>query len=131
MATVEVHILSFNEREILPWTVDAYDRWADRIIVHDAFSTDGTRDAIKWWFPWVEIRDWDTGNAIRDDLAAQLKSNAGRQSDCQWTVAVDADEILYAPGPQPIHELLDYWLAQDRAVVRPVGYEMIADEMRA
>lgn len=122
MPSVEVHILSYNEREILPWTVDAYDRWADRIIVHDAFSNDGTREAIAKYFPWVEVRDWDTGDQIRDDLAAALKSTAWRGTDADWVAVVDADEILYAPKGFSLD-----WATGP--ILRPVGYDMIADRL--
>ncbi len=116
----EVHILTYNEEAILPYTLRHYRTFAERIIVHDSFSTDSTRQIARAF--GAEVRDWDTGGVLNDLLAANLKNTIWKGSDANFCIMADADELIYFPqGAAPT--LQAYW-NNGVAVVKPRGFEM-------
>ncbi len=121
--TVEVHILVYNEVEILPYALRHWTSFCDRVIVHDAFSDDGSRDIAK--SAGAEVRDWHT-DGINDLLAKKLKEDCVMQSKADWCAVVDADELLFFPLGH-FHTLSNYD-ACEIAVVRPHGWEMFAEK---
>lgn len=123
--TVEVHIVTFNEEMILPYTLRHYQTFAAKIVVHDSFSTDRTR-AICAEFG-VEVRDFDTNGEINDILLKQLKETAWNGTTADWVAMVDADEFLYFP--QGAKTSLESYDQQGLAFVKPHGYEMFSDSL--
>lgn len=122
MPSVEINILCYNESEILPYTLRHYATFCERIVVHDAFSTDRSREIAKEY--GAEVRDWKT-DGVNDILAKKTKEDAVMASQSNWCGAVDADELLYFPqGPSYTLESYD---AQGLAVIRPHGFEMVSD----
>lgn len=128
---IEVHILCYNEFRMLPFALLHYAEFASRIVIHDSFSTDGTRDVIKQWMkrPYyrgvpVECRDWDTGGRLNDELARQLKNSCWRGADATWVILVDCDELVLFP--RGVIETLT--AHKDKAIIRPQGWELYADE---
>lgn len=121
--SVEAHILCFNEQDILPYTLRHYTMIADRVVLHDAFSTDGSRDIARKY--GVEIRDWNC-IGVNDLIAKQTKERAILESKCDWCGVVDADEIIFFPEGH--FHTLSVYDADNVAVVKTRGYEMFADE---
>lgn len=116
---VEVHILTYNEEAILPYTLRHYATYATRIILHDSFSTDRTRDIARE--AEVEVLDWPT-DGINDKLAAYLKNNCWKGSKADWVITADADELIYFPkGARST--LLNY-IRQGLPCVKPHGFEL-------
>jgi glycosyltransferase involved in cell wall biosynthesis len=124
MPSVEVHVLTFNEEDIIPWTLAHYAMFADRIIVHDSFSTDATRDICRSF--GATVVDWDTQNQINDQLARELKSTCWMGTECDWVIVADADELIYSPR-MPMHELLRRYDAGGLAAAKPIGWELCSD----
>lgn len=126
MPSVECHILCYCEAEILPYTLRHYATFCERIVVHDAFSKDGSRDIAKEY--GAEVRDWDCPGV--DDLKAKkLKEDAVMTCKADWCAAVDADEFIYFPLGS-FHTLESYD-ADKLAVIKTRGYEMFSDEFPA
>ncbi len=124
MSKVEVHILCFNEEEILPFSLMHYATFAERIIVHDGFSTDRSREIAREH--GAEVRDFQS-DGVNDTLFKRLKETCWLGSDADWVVTPDADEIIYFPEGS-FHTLAAY--EADRvAIVKPIGFEMFSDEM--
>lgn len=120
---VDIHLLTFNEEEILPYTLRHYITFATRIIIHDGFSTDGTRAIAKQY--GAEVRDWDTAGQINDRLAQQLKNTAWQGTDADWVGMFDADELLYFP--LGVKETLFICERRNVPIIKPHGFEMCAD----
>lgn len=123
MTDVEVHLLAFNEEEILPFTLRHYLTVAARIVVHDARSTDGTRDIAARY--GAEVRDWNTGGLLDDESARTLKNTAWRGTQADWVIVADADELIYFP--QGVEETLRAYAACGVAVAKPQGWEMFSE----
>ena len=93
---VEVHIVTYNEERILPWTLRHYGTFAARIVVHDSFSTDRTREIA--WKAGAEVIDWDTVGQVNDQLLSELKNSCWLGTKAQWVIVCDADEFLWFPN---------------------------------
>src|SRR6188768_2460656 len=92
--SVEVHLLCFNEAEILPFTLMHYATFAERIIVHDGFSTDRSREICLEH--GAEVRDFHS-DGVNDILFKKLKETCWIGTDADWAVTADADEFIYFP----------------------------------
>lgn len=120
---IDVHILTFNEQDILPYTLRHYATFARRIVVHDSFSTDNTRDICRSF--GATIKDWDTGGKLNDPLAADLKNNCWKGTDATWVICVDADELVYFP--RGVEFTLHNYMLDQVAVVKPCGFELFSE----
>lgn len=122
MPTVQVHVLCYNEREILPYSLRHYATFADSIIVHDAFSTDGSREIARSY--GADVQDFVT-DGVNDLLAKQLKERSVMQCRDDWCITVDADELIYFP--QGAAYTLESYDAQGVAVAKPSGFELFSE----
>jgi glycosyltransferase involved in cell wall biosynthesis len=120
---IQVHILTYNEEDILPYTLRHYSQFATRIIVHDSFSTDRTREICKEY--GAEVRDWDTGGVLNDDLSRELKGTAWIGTDADWVITADADELIYFPNG--VTKTLEEYDRNNVHIVQPYGYEMYSE----
>ena len=120
MSKVELHILTFNEEEILPYTLRHYRSFCSRMVCHDSFSTDQTRAIAAEY--GAEVKDWDTGGCLNDEMAMGLKNECWKGTAADWVICVDADEIVYFPKG------VEYTLAAytRAAVIKPHGFDMYA-----
>jgi hypothetical protein len=125
MSTCDLHILNFNETDILPWALKHYRTFCKRMIVHDLGSTDGSREeAAKLG---AEIIQHDCKGEFDDTLNQRIKNEAWRGTDADWVIMADADELIYFPfGAEASLKCYD---AQAVPVVKPWGFEMLHDAM--
>ena len=88
-------LITLNEIANLPRAVASLGL-CDEIVVVDSGSTDGTQDAARGMGARVVERDWP-GYAAQKNHAASL-------ADCDWILALDADEEL---SPALQHEIAE------------------------
>jgi glycosyltransferase involved in cell wall biosynthesis len=123
--TCEAHILSFCEEELIAYTVRHYKTFCSRVVVHDAYSVDRTREVAKK--AGAEVAVWDTNREFNDTLAVNLKNSCWRGTKADWVVVADCDELIYFPlGAETT------LAAYDRlgfAIVKPYGFEMMSETM--
>lgn len=118
---VEAYIVCWNEEQILPFVLDHYAEFCDRVVLLDNWSDDssygvidkGTDGSSKWSSgrnPEVVIKQWDAlqeededGNfrPVYDErVLTHIKENCfqlyGEGAD--WVMVVDADEFYYHPN---------------------------------
>lgn len=122
MPSVDVHVLCFNERDILPYTLRHYATFCDRMIVHDGLSTDGSREIAKGF--GAEVVDFKT-DGVNDMLFKQLKENCWRGTKADWAITVDADELIYFP--EGAFHTLEAYESNREAIIKPRGYEMLSE----
>lgn len=116
---IEVHLLTYNEAQILPYSLRHYRTFAEKIVVHDSFSKDDTRSIAASF--GAEIRDWDTGGKLNDLIAAKTKSTAWKGTDADWVICVDADELVYFPEGLGV---LQTYLDSQIGLVKTTGWEL-------
>lgn len=124
MLNCEVHLCCYNEAEILPYTLRHYGTFCSRIVIHDNFSTDGSREIAK--AAGAEVVDWGTAGVIDETKLCEVKNEAWRGTDADWVIVGDADEFVYFPGGA--EDTLAIYDANKETVIKPHGFEMLADE---
>lgn len=96
--SVWVYTICKDEAEMLPWFLRHYEKFADRIIVYDEQSKDGTREILQR-HPRVEIREW-VGRGLDDEMFTHyvntIPAEAAGKAD--WVMFPDVDELLYSPN---------------------------------
>lgn len=93
---IHAHIVSYNEEMILPFTLDYYSGFSERIFVYDNMSTDSS-DEIYKRYDKVEVIKWSSNQEINENYYMDIKSNAYRHTsrDADWVMVCDADEFVY------------------------------------
>lgn len=120
LPSIEVHIVAYNEEEIIPYTLRHYKTFASRIVVHDGGSTDRTRIICEEM--GVEVSNWDTQGQINDELLRILKETCWNGTAAEWVIMADADEFVYFPAG--VEKSLKAYQALQLAVVKCRGFEM-------
>lgn len=120
MSKVEVHVLCYNEAEILPYTLRHYLTFADKVVVHDAFSTDGSADVAR--SAGAVVESWGLGGVVNDEEYCALKNACWQGTDAEWVIVCDADELIYFPGGA--EDTLMLYDLGGAAVIKPHGFEM-------
>lgn len=95
---VWVFTISFNESYFMPFFLRHYSTFADKIIVWDEHSTDGTRGIVKAC-PKAELRDWPY-RGLDDDRFLEAQHNWYKEARglADWAMWPDVDELLWHPN---------------------------------
>lgn len=101
-----IFTICHNEAEIAPWFLRHYGTFADRILVWDDNSTDGTREILRA-HPSVTLFDWpyETGLFEDKNLHHAYDVYPSATWKAEWCMWVDMDEFIYHPR---IREVLYY-----------------------
>lgn len=94
---ISVFIITYNEEDRLPHTIQSCKPWADEIIVVDSGSTDRTRQIADEHGCKVLYHAWQG--------YGQQKIFAERQCRNDWVLNLDADEALSAPLVEELRAL--------------------------
>lgn len=88
-------VLCFNEMDILPFVRKYWERVADKVVVFDNHSTDGSIEYLKK-IPYVELRHFET-NGQNDIIQKQIKEQAYLEFKDQFDFIIisDMDEVFY------------------------------------
>lgn len=122
---IHAHILAWNEEKILPFTLDYYSQFCDKIFIHDNMSTDNS-DEIYAKYPKVSVLKWDSNGEINEVNYINIKSNAYKQysKNADWVIVCDCDEILYHEN---LLEKLEAYKILGITVPRIDGHDMVAE----
>jgi glycosyltransferase involved in cell wall biosynthesis len=121
---VHVYTLTWNEEAILPYFLQHYASFAERIVVYDNCSDDQTRFMVDQ-HPAAELRALDAGGELREDLTLEMKNEAWKElcgTGVDYVAIVDADEFLY-------HKDLLGFLRKNRrySLFRTLGFQMVSE----
>lgn len=123
---IKVSALCYNEEKMLPFFLNHYGAFCDKIVIFDNYSTDKSVEIIKA-HPKAELRYYSTQNKVDDDMYIRLK-NIIHRADYQnydWQIVVDIDEFLYHPN---IRECLSQYSKQGITLPKVKGYQMVSSE---
>lgn len=123
MAATVAHILCYNEREVLPFTLRHYLSFCSRVIVHDLGSQDGSQGIAR--SAGAEVKQHDCGNSFDDRLNKAVKENEWKLTPADWVIMADADELIYSPIG--IEAALIAYQSAKIYIPKPYGYEMFSD----
>ena len=124
---IHTYIIAYNEEKIIPFTLDYYSQFSDKIFVFDNYSTDSS-DEIYKKYPKVEVVKWSSNNEINEMFYINIKSNEyksrSRNEGVDFVFMCDADEFIY--HKDLVNKLKEY---KDRGinVIRTSGHEMASE----
>lgn len=127
---IHVYTIAYNEGHFVKNFLAAYKE-AERIVVYDNMSTDNTVELLTQ-DPRVEVRPYDSGGKIRDDMYLEIKNYSWKEARglCQWVIVVDFDEIFCRAFPNDGNPTFDLDLSvpfkQGYNIIKPYGYNMIS-----
>lgn len=123
---VWVYCVCRDERQIIEYFLRHYCTFAEKIIMYDAASVDGTREIIAAC-PQAELRDYPGAPGIRDDELLDFAHNVWLEARCHadWICYVDCDEFVYHPQ---MLDLLARYLREGVQVPQILGYTMFSRE---
>jgi glycosyltransferase involved in cell wall biosynthesis len=131
---IYTYIFCWNEEKILPFTLDHYEQFSDRIFLLDNYSTDNSVEIAKKYDKVTVVpfscRDEDTYDEFE---SANLRSTIYRDETygfnatgkADWAILVDADEFVHHPE---IEGVLKHYMEQGVGVPRLAGFDMFAKE---
>ena len=126
---VHVYSLCRNEAAMIPWFVAHYSAFAERIVVYDNGSTDGSPDLLSS-YPNVTVRSFDTGGLFDEVAMTELRNRMWRESRglADFVVVCDMDEFLFHPR---IRGLLAAMKEAGKTILQPVGAQMVSETFPA
>lgn len=91
--TIEVYLHCWNEMTILPLVIKHYQKFCDKIILMDHYSDDGSKEyALK---QGCEVRNFGIPGEHDDDKLRDSKNNCWKNSQADWVIVCDCDEVLF------------------------------------
>lgn len=124
---IHAYIVAYNEEKLLPFTLDYYSTFCEKIFVYDNMSTDSSDEIYKGYYK-VEVIKWDSNNEINEFNYMKIKSEEykkySRNTDVDWVMTVDCDEFIYHKNL--INKLKEYSILGVN-VIRTSGHEMVSE----
>lgn len=95
-------VLCKDEADIIPYVIPYWRRVADRVIVYDNGSTDGSIELLSG-YDWIEVKHFDS-NGQNDITQKQVKERAYLEykNACDVVIITDMDEIFYFGDLKPL-----------------------------
>jgi hypothetical protein len=125
---IHAHILAWNEEKILPYTLDYYSEFCEKIFIYDNMSTDSS-DEIYKRYDKVEVIKWDSNNEINEINYVNIKSEEykkrSRGQNVDWVIVCDCDEFIYHDNL--LEKLKEY---KEMGINVPMidGHDMVSSE---
>lgn len=120
---VTAHILAYNEKKIIPYSVRHYRSFCSKVVLHDLGSSDSTQQIAK--AQGAEMVQHDCKGVTDDILNAHIKNTCWQDDDSDWIICADADELVYFPNGA--EATLNDYERQQLAIVKPHGWEMTSE----
>lgn len=124
---IHAHILAWNEEKILPFTLDYYSHFCEKIFIYDNMSDDGSSNIYKK-YQKVKVFKWNSNNQFNDFYHVQLKNNVykerSRDQNVDWVIVCDCDEFLYHPN---LIDVLENYKSIGINVPKISGHDMVSD----
>ena len=119
------YAICWNEAKMLPYYLKHYSQFCEKIIIYDNGSNDGSQQIIRN-HPKAELRTYDTGGKIKDEVYLQIKNNCWKESrsKADWVIVGDIDEIVYHSD---LPKFLDI-AGNVHSIFTPGGINMVADK---
>lgn len=121
---VDCYFLNWNECDQIRLTISHYLSFCRRVIVYDNYSDDGS-DAIAAEMG-CEVRKFGTVGVLDDFSYLDVKNHAWKDSNADYVIIADLDEILYHPD---IMAVLDMEKKRGTTLFRTQGYNMFSNHL--
>lgn len=121
---IAVLTLTYNCIEVIPFFLRHYETFADKIIVWDDHSNDGTRELLNN-HRMVDARDWEREQGINEDVFLQhwQSEYPKLRGEFDWVMIPDSDEFLIPMRDRSMRETLG--LASRWDVIPAEGFNLV------
>ncbi len=121
---ISLYSICWNEEKILPFFLQHYSKFVDKITIFDNESTDNSIKIIEEFKGCeVEIISYSTGNKIDDHKYLEIKNNCWKSDPSEYVIVCDTDEFLASE-----YNIFDYLANNtDIDIFTPSGFEMISE----
>ena len=89
---IEAYIIAFNESETIHLTIKHYKKLGAIVKIFDNYSTDNTVEICKSM--GCEVESFGIKGELNDSQYRKLKNYKWKESQADWVIVCDADEIL-------------------------------------
>ena len=103
---------------MLPYYVEHYSKFVDKITIIDNDSSDGTPDLAKEL--GCEVKHYHTNGQQDNIVMAHVKNNCWKGSKADWVIVGDIDEMLWD------WEKIENYVPSN-LVIKPIGYNMVGE----
>jgi hypothetical protein len=123
---IDLYTIAWNDGPLVPFYLDYYGSWVDRIIVYDDGSDDGSLNLFKA-HPKVELRAFPPKQESFVLTATALWDHAWSESRniADWVVIANIDEYFW--HKDGMKNYLERCTEHRVTVIKPLGYEMVGD----
>lgn len=120
---IETHIVTWNRADTIHLTVQYYQAFS-KVIVHDNFSTDQTRDILEALS--AEVRLFGRAGVLDELEYLKVKNHVWKGSDADFVLLVDDDEIIYHPE---LINVLQRAITNGDTIFKPKGFSIYSNDM--
>jgi len=122
---IHVYTVCWNEEKMLPFFLQYYGSFAEKIVIYDNQSTDKSAKIIDG-HPKTKRIVFDTGGKYVERRLTEIRNTAWMESrgKADWVMVVDVDEFLYHYPSLP--PLLESYKAWGITFPKIDGYEMVS-----
>jgi glycosyltransferase involved in cell wall biosynthesis len=115
---IETFTVCYNEAKMLPYFLRHYSRYG-HVTVFDNHSTDGSAAIAKDFN--ATVIPFNSDDRYREDILTHLRNNCWKESQADWVIVADVDEIVY-------HRMLDLALSRSTGtIIMPHMFEMFSE----
>lgn len=122
---IHYYAVCWNEEKLLPFVLNYYSKFTDKIIIFDNYSDDHSVDIING-FPSTKIIEFKT-DGFNDLVHIDIKNNCWKKSrgKADYVIVCDIDELIYH---DEILEKIKSLQADGHTIVKPFGYNMYSTD---
>ncbi len=120
---IHAYIIAYNEEKMIRHTLSHYAFICEKVFLYDNHSTDRTVEIARE-HPFVEVRQFDSGNKIDERAYQEVKNNCWKGSKADYVIVCDMDELLWSPK---LAMDLSYLSERNVTIPKVKGYSMVSD----
>lgn len=110
--------------DTIAMTIKHYQQFCDRVVLYDNFSDDRTKEiALELG---AEVRVFGEKGQLSDKWYLKIKNHCWKDSEADWVIIVDADEILHAPM---LYDKLYEAKEKGQTIFVTYGWNVFSNEM--
>jgi hypothetical protein len=117
---IHVYTITYNEEVLLPFFINHYRNSFTncKITIYDNESTDKTVEIAK--NENCEVINYSTGDKLTDSKYLEIKNNCWKNSESDWVIVCDCDELIQVNYKQLIEEE-----KIGTNIIKPIGYSIM------
>jgi glycosyltransferase involved in cell wall biosynthesis len=121
---IEAHIIAWNEAEIIGLVIKHYQKFCNHITIYDNYSSDSTQLIAESM--GCDVKKFGIKGQLDDQAYLDVKNNCWKDSDADWVIVCDCDEILFESND---FDLGRYLGEIKPHLVKPYGWNVYSEGM--